>query len=248
MFNIDLLETYTERQRAEAERLRAVALEAGNATLVELHRARENAYTDVLTQIRQQCPAEPSLPAPQLPAPIDRALAVLSPFLDVPDARAAPDWAIDIARLLTSKELDRDAAHAFQARVAPWMAATFEPDVAGDIQERGDRLLEEVLELLQAHGYDPSRVATLRDYVYGRPVGEPDQEVGGVMVTLAAFCLAAGLDMHAAGERELRRIWGCIGRIRAKQAAKRHLHAGSPLPGHVITGDTASLTTAEPRE
>lgn len=56
----------------------------------------------------------------------------------------------------------------FQARVAPWMAECFGAAIANDVRERGDRLLEEVLELLQSHGYDPARVATLRDYVFGR--------------------------------------------------------------------------------
>ncbi len=112
----------------------------------------------------------------------------------------------------------------FQARVKPWMTETFGEEISKDITERGDRLLEETLELLQAHGYDPARIATLRDYVYGRPVGEPAQEVGGVMVTLAAYCEAAGIDMHAAGEVELARCWDNIEKIRAK----RDLH--SPLP------------------
>lgn len=118
----------------------------------------------------------------------------------------------------------------FQARVAPWMSQCFGAAIASDVRERGDRLLEEVLELLQSHGYDPTRVATLRDYVFGRPVGEPAQEAGGVMVTLAAYCLATGLDMHGAGDAELERISApeIIERIRVKQASKRGLH--TPLP------------------
>lgn len=49
-----------------------------------------------------------------------------------------------------------------------------------------------------------------------------------MMVTLAALCHAHGLDMHAAGEVELTRIWTKVEQIRAKQAAKpKH----SPLPG-----------------
>jgi hypothetical protein len=118
----------------------------------------------------------------------------------------------------------------FQARVAPWMQSCFGSEIANDIRERGDRLLEEVLELLQSSGYDPSRVATLRDYVYGRPVGDPQQEAGGVMVTMAAYCLAAGIDMHEAGETELARIWTKIEKIRAKQKTKRGLHTPLPVP------------------
>jgi hypothetical protein len=71
----------------------------------------------------------------------------------------------------------------------------------------------------------------LVDYTWSRPKGERFQEVGGVMVTLAALCLANGLDMHAAGETELARITepATMERIRAKQAAKpKH----SPLPEH----------------
>ena len=121
-----------------------------------------------------------------------------------------------------------DRKESFQARVKPWMLETFGQEISDDIQERGDRLLEEVLELLQAHDYDPTRVTTLVDYVYNRPVGEPFQEVGGVMVTLAAYCLAAGQDMHVAGDEELDRVWTKVEVIRAKQAAKRDIH--SPLP------------------
>ncbi len=116
---------------------------------------------------------------------------------------------------------------AFQARVQPWMMACFGPEISGDRVERGDRLLEEVLELLQSGGYDPARVAALRDYVWSRPAGEPAQEVGGVQVTLAAYCLAHALDMHEAGETELARIWTKVEKIRAKQATKP---VGSALP------------------
>jgi hypothetical protein len=46
-------------------------------------------------------------------------------------------------------------------------------------------------------------------------------------VTLAALCDANGVNMHAAGEAELSRIWGKIDMIRAKQARKPQT---SPLP------------------
>lgn len=116
----------------------------------------------------------------------------------------------------------------FQERVAPWMQECFGPEISKDVTERGDRFLEEALELLQANGYDLTRVSTLVDYVASRPSGQPSQEVGGVMVTLAAYCLAKGIDMHEAGERELQRIWTKVPQIRAKQQAKRDIHG--PLP------------------
>jgi hypothetical protein len=115
----------------------------------------------------------------------------------------------------------------FQQRVQPWMLACFGAEIAADREERNHRFLEEALELVQACGCSASEAHQLVDYVFGREVGEPAQEVGGVMVTLAALCLANCLDMHAAGETELARIWTKVDAIRAKQAAKpKH----SPLP------------------
>ncbi|WP_416056916.1 hypothetical protein [Stenotrophomonas maltophilia] len=131
------------------------------------------------------------------------------------------------------------AGHTFQAGVAEWMGECFLPSLYSNMTERGDRLLEEVLELLQAHGYDKRRVATLVDYVFGRPVGEPAQEVGGVMVTLAGYCWVAGLDMHANGQAELDRINqpDVMARIRAKQEAKNALHFDTPLPGDLAAAE-----------
>jgi hypothetical protein len=110
------------------------------------------------------------------------------------------------------------------------MQACFGPEISADIGERNHRFLEEALELVQTLGCTRSEAHQLVDYVYSRPPGDPPQEVGGVMVTLAALCLAADLDMHGDGERELARVWTKVEAIRAKQAAKpKH----SPLPVHV---------------
>jgi hypothetical protein len=115
----------------------------------------------------------------------------------------------------------------FQQRVQPWMLECFGAEISADKRERNHRFFEESTELVQAGGMTASEAHQLVDYVYGRPVGELAQEVGGVMVTLAALCLAQGMDMHAAGETELTRIWTKVEAIRAKQAAKpKH----SPLP------------------
>jgi hypothetical protein len=116
----------------------------------------------------------------------------------------------------------------FQLRVGRWMQACFGAEISRDTTERNHRFLEEALELTQSCGCTVSEAHQLVDYVYGRPAGDKPQEVGGVMVTLAALCLAQKLDMDACGEHELLRVWQCIEKIRAKQAAKpRH----SALPG-----------------
>jgi hypothetical protein len=109
------------------------------------------------------------------------------------------------------------------------MQECFGPVISADTVERNHRFLEEALELVQACGCSRNDALQLVDYVYNRPVGEPSQEVGGVMVTLAALCLAESLDMHGAGETELARISPpeIVEKIRLKQATKPK---GSPLP------------------
>lgn len=127
-----------------------------------------------------------------------------------------------------SEKLDPQALEAaFQHRVQPWMMACFGPEISGDKLERSDRFIEEALELAQSGDYPRERVLALVDYVYGRAQGDMPQEVGGVMVTLAAFCLAHDIDMHEAGETELARVWTKVEKIRAKHAAKP---TGSALP------------------
>lgn len=120
----------------------------------------------------------------------------------------------------------------FQNRVAPWMQECFGAEISSDTVERNHRFIEEALELVQACGCSRADAIRLVDYVYGRPVGVPEQEVGGVMVTLAALCLAQGMDMHRAGDIELERIWTNVEAIRAKQASKPK---GSPLPMKVTS-------------
>ena len=115
----------------------------------------------------------------------------------------------------------------FQNRVNPWLIECFGVEIARNKPERNHRFLEESLELVQSLGCTKEEAAMLVDYVYGRDVGDPPQEVGGVMVTLAAACLANNLDMHDNGETELKRIWTKVPQIREKQRTKPK---SSPLP------------------
>jgi NTP pyrophosphatase (non-canonical NTP hydrolase) len=115
----------------------------------------------------------------------------------------------------------------FQSNVDAWMDACFGDAIKADVQERCDRFIEEALEFVQAAGYSAERAHALVNYTFGRPTGEINQEVGGVMVTLAAMCNTLGVVICAAAEAELARVWTKIDKIRAKQAAKP---TGSALP------------------
>lgn len=123
----------------------------------------------------------------------------------------------------------------FQNRVRPWLYECFGEEIANDVVERNHRFLEEALELVQSCGTTSDEAHQLVDYVFNRPVGEKRQETGGVMVTLAALCLAHGIDMHECGETELARVWTLVEQICAKQLAKPKF---SPLPEAVKDGQS----------
>ena len=120
----------------------------------------------------------------------------------------------------------------YQARVAEWMMTCFGADITGSLPERCFRFFEEAGELCQALGMTEDQARDLVAYTWSREKGEPAQEIGGVMVTLAAMCHAAALEMAAAGEIELARINTpeTIDKIRRKHHAKTLRTEHSVLP------------------
>src|SRR5579872_2306460 len=112
-----------------------------------------------------------------------------------------PDFALTAAKSVGKKlevvanwhaslkqSLAQPAQETFQQHVEPWLLACFGEQIAADTVERNHRFFEEAAELVQACGMPKHEAHQLVEYVYGRPVGEPNQEAGGVMVTLAALC------------------------------------------------------------
>lgn len=94
----------------------------------------------------------------------------------------------------------------FQSRATEWAQRCFGSRLVADVQERNFRFAEEAIELVQACGMTRFEVERALDYVYGCPVGEKQQEVGGVYTTFALLCQAHGIDMVAEGERDLMEI------------------------------------------
>lgn len=135
---------------------------------------------------------------------------------------------VDVVRWKLIDAGQTPGADSYQQRVKPWMLACFGAKISADKTERNHRFFEEATELVQACGMSQSEAHQLVDYVYGRPIGEKVQEVGGVMITLAALCLAQDIDMQEAGEIELTRIWTKVEQIRKKQAAKPK-HSALPV-------------------
>lgn len=110
----------------------------------------------------------------------------------------------------------------YQSLVEDWMMKCFTLNIIRDKTERNNRFIEEALELVQSAGYTKEQVLKIVDYVFERPVGEVNQEVGGVMVTLAALCNVWNINIKKEALREIFRVDSpdTIQKIRAKQATK----------------------------
>jgi len=206
--------------------MRRAAIDAANRHDIAIH---GDDLAHLYSAFRAAAPVPPAAPAEQQSA--QAPMLHLSVALNDADTKALSQYTQDLAAWVRSAPTAQQSAQAeraaFQQRVQPWMLECFGPAIAADTQERNHRFFEEATELVQACGMTQDEAHMLVDYTYGRPIGEKSQEVGGVMVTLAALCLAQDLDMHEAAETELARIWTKVDVIRAKQASKPK---GSPLP------------------
>lgn len=115
----------------------------------------------------------------------------------------------------------------YQQRVMKWAEEAFGQTDAHDLNMRRHRFLEEAIELAQSAGGTLEELIEIAQYVHAKPPGEMNQETGGTMVTLGAFCEAHGINMLSAGEQELVRCWSLIEKIRVKHANKPKF---GPLP------------------
>ncbi|MGF6440735.1 hypothetical protein [Paraburkholderia youngii] len=117
----------------------------------------------------------------------------------------------------------------FQMRSARWGTDCMGAELVMRKIIRVYRFFEESCELAQCLGMSASEAVSLVGYVWSRRIGEPLQEAGAAMMTLALLCQAHGIDMFAAGEAELARVSEptLFERIRAKALAAP---AGSSLP------------------
>jgi hypothetical protein len=108
----------------------------------------------------------------------------------------------------------------YQRRVVDWLRRSFGDATTDDLRERRLRFLEEALELHQACGGTVGELSTLAAHVHDRPAGEPGQEIGGVVLCLAALATAVGVDVETAMTNEIERVELRTDEVRAKHAAK----------------------------
>ena len=108
----------------------------------------------------------------------------------------------------------------WQQMATDWALKTFGETKVMDIQKRCQRFLEEACELVQSLEMPVDEARKILEYAYGRNKGEPPQEVGGVMMTLAPLCHAAGINMASSAATEIARAYERIDKIREKEATK----------------------------
>lgn len=109
---------------------------------------------------------------------------------------------------------------AYQEKIKNWLYRCFDEELCESKVERNHRFLEEAFELVQSNGISYDECLNLLNYVYGRPAGEPLQEIGGVTTTLAALCASYGFSLEDAALTELDRIEAKVDLIREKQKRK----------------------------
>lgn len=93
-----------------------------------------------------------------------------------------------------------------QRIVVLWGEAAFGKPQMVNKQQRAIRLIEEAIELCQSLDVDAGAIKNVVDYVYGRPVGDPSAELGGVSVCLLALADALGVSADECEETEITRI------------------------------------------
>lgn len=124
----------------------------------------------------------------------------------------------------------------FQNHVDAFVGLCFGMQESGNVYNRACRFVEEALELAQSVDIPAEDILLLVNYVYSRPQGNAANEIGGVMVTLAALATAAGVDLQDAAFAELTRIWAIKDKIQAKFLSRP---INSPLPQKVEVNSAA---------
>lgn len=123
-----------------------------------------------------------------------------------------------------------------QVRATTWCRRAFGDEVVDSLHERAARILEEAVELYQAEGGNLSFAQNIVEKVFSRPVGEPAQELAGVMVTTAIYAEVKHLSRSDLEMMEIVRVENMLAanpeHFRRRHAEKQTLgmSMGSPDP------------------
>lgn len=93
-----------------------------------------------------------------------------------------------------------------QKIVVGWGHMCFGMTAMSSVLQRGIRFFEEACEATQAAGVTREMAHKQVDYVWDRPVGELEQEIGGCEIGILCLADAAGLDADLCGQMEVSRV------------------------------------------
>jgi hypothetical protein len=117
----------------------------------------------------------------------------------------------------------RNTFRGFQRELSRWYDRMFKgTPFEHNTRTLAFRFFEEAAELVQSAGMTREEAIRQVEYVYGREVGEPFQEVGGTVITLQHLATALEVDIEDAAITELDRISTpeMMAKIYAKQQFK----------------------------
>lgn len=112
------------------------------------------------------------------------------------------------------------ASNVLQRRVAQFLKDCFTDDPVVRPKVRVYRFLEEAMELAQSMEVSKEDATKLVDYVFGRPVGDVKQELGGVVFTLVGVANSLDMDIIEEGHASVDEAYGRIDKIREKSKTK----------------------------
>ena len=109
-----------------------------------------------------------------------------------------------------------------QEKVGDWIAGTCGYEVLANKQERNARFFEEAVEFVQTRQMTVAEMIAIILDKMTKPVGEPKQEAGGVIITFLGACESGNIDAQEAFDQEWNRVqpMEVRNRIAAKSALK----------------------------
>lgn len=107
-----------------------------------------------------------------------------------------------------------------QEDVVLWGDECFGKAINLNPQERILRVLEESFEVAQVLGISEGAVIAQLLHTYSRPVGEINDELGGVTICLYLLAEALNINCEANFYQTLQKCWERINKIREKQKTK----------------------------
>lgn len=115
-------------------------------------------------------------------------------------------WANIECTICTACITSQSTRDARQREILQWACTTFGTETAGNLDERLRRFAEEAVELVQSAGLDEQAMLDLVKYVYSRPAGDTEKEIGQVGVALLGLAEHLKISAELEEQKEFDRI------------------------------------------